>query len=226
MSYLRALLYTPVYWYRSISFSVRAIGLLASQPKMFWVYCCLSIKYLFNNAYSVSRDFFVRCNDVDVQTIYGETPLVTFDKIARFASLNAQMRVYELGCGRGAGVFWWALRFGCESTGIDINDRFVEKAAGIGRQLSIANASFDCSNLLSASLDDADVIYLYGTAFSDDTINKIIAHFATLPVGTKVITVSYALTEYPSGAELFQFVKQTKAEYLWGMADLYLQVKR
>ena len=68
------------------------------------------------------------------------------------------------------------------------------------------------------------MIYLYGTCFSEAAIDQLIVLFSQLPVGTKIITVSYALTEYQPESP-FQVVKQFEERFTWGIADVYLQVK-
>ena len=59
--------------------------------------------YLFQNPYQVSRRYLKRAREKDIHT-YGETPLMTYETIAKQARLSKDDVALELGCGRGRGA--------------------------------------------------------------------------------------------------------------------------
>ena len=184
----------------------------------------LLLSYLLANPFHVSKRFLLQRGERDVYT-YGETPLTTLDLIAHICGLSVQDIVVELGCGRGRTCFWLNQFIGCTVVGIDYVPAFIEKAQKIKDRFHVQRVSFLLEDLFQADLTGATVIYLYGTCFSAAFIDLLIERFSQLPEGTKIITVSYALTEYQSEAP-FEVLKQFPASFTWGKTDVYLQVKK
>ena len=90
--------------------------------------------YLFDNPFSISKRYFVHCSNSDEYT-YGETPLTTFEQIAKEARITPQDYVYELGSGRGRTCFWLKNYIGCQVVGVEIVPDFVVRAKRIQRRL-------------------------------------------------------------------------------------------
>jgi len=76
--------------------------------------------------------------------------------------------------------------------------------------------------MLQVDLKKATVIYLYGICLEEDVIAKLACNFNGLQPRTKVITVSYPLTEY---SNLFTVTKAFTARFPWGKAEVYLNEK-
>lgn len=176
--------------------------------------------YSNNNPYQISKRFLVQKGESQVHA-YGETPLTSLEEIGIECEFTASDRVVELGCGIGRGVFFLAHRFGCSVLGIEWIPEFVENATRIAR--SYENVFFSCEDMLQCDLQGANVVYLYGTCLDDISIKALIANFKTLPKGTKIITVSYPLTEYEM--EEFKVLKEFTVAYPWGKAKVFLQVR-
>ncbi|HEV8052784.1 MAG TPA: methyltransferase domain-containing protein [Parachlamydiaceae bacterium] len=182
----------------------------------------LRLSYLFNNPFKISKKFLEKKGAEDIYA-YGETPLTSLEIIARECGLNAKDRVYELGCGRGRTCFWLHSFIGCSVVGIEYIPEFVERANSIKDRLSIPNIEFRLADMTTADMPGVSVCYLYGSCLDDKTIKKLADHFSRLPAGTKLITVSYSLTEYsPKGT--FEVMKRFTVPYTWGDADVFLQV--
>lgn len=183
----------------------------------------LLLSYFFSNPFRMSKQFLVGKGAKEIYT-YGETPLTTLDSISRSFGITAHDVVFELGCGRGRTCFWLNEWLGCTVVGIDYVPAFIEKAQKIKERFHLQRISFRLEDLFQANLKGATVIYLYGTCFSASDIDLLINRFSELPKGTKIITVSYALTEFESETP-FRLIKQIPASFTWGQTNVYLQVK-
>lgn len=183
----------------------------------------LLLSYLWTNPFRISKRFSLAKGEPEIYT-YGETPLTTLERIAKECYLSAQDVVFELGCGRGRTCFWLNQFIGCTVVGIDYVPTFIAKAQQVKELFHVQGTSFHLEDLFQADLKGATVIYLYGTCYSDAQINQLIVHFSHLPVGTKIITVSYALTDFQPKIS-FKVMKVFSAPFTWGAADVYLQVK-
>lgn len=184
----------------------------------------LVLMYLFDNPFSISRRYFLHQPNSEEFT-YGETPLTTFEQIAKEARITSNDTVYELGCGRGRTCFWLQNFINCKVVGIDIVPDFIQRAKRIQRKLGIRGVEFKVQDFLKADVKNASVIYLYGTCLEDKTIKQLIENFKHLPAGTRIITVSYALSDY-ADQPLFETMKRFPARYTWGIGDVYIQVKK
>lgn len=184
----------------------------------------LVLMYLFDNPFSISRRYFLHRSNSEEFT-YGETPLTSLEKIAKEARLTSKDTVYELGCGRGRTCFWMQSFIGCKVVGIDLVPDFIQRAQRIQRKLKIENIQFKTEDFLKSDLKNASVIYLYGTCLEDETIKHLISHFKQLAPGTRIITVSYALSDY-TDQPIFETMKRFPARFTWGEGDVYIQVKK
>lgn len=184
----------------------------------------LTLSYLFNNPFGISKRFLLQKGELDVYT-YGETPLSTLEYIANECRLSFKDTVFELGCGRGRTCFWLRNFIGCSVVGIDFVPEFVHRAQAITEKFHIPQLQFRLENFLKTDFTGATVIYLYGTCLNSSEIHQLISRFSSLPRGTKIITVSYPLTDYIS-EPLFEVMKRFPAKFTWGTADVYLQIKR
>ncbi len=195
-----------------------------SHPIFFKIDITLLLSYLWRNPFKISKQFLLLKGESNIY-MYGETPLTTMERIAHECQLSVQDRVFELGCGRGRTCFWLNQFIGCAVVGIDFVPVFIEKALKFKRRFKIQRVFFRCEDLFQADLTGATVIYLYGTCFSAASIDLLIEQLSHLPEGTKIITVSYALTEYQPEAP-FHILKQFSASFTWGTTDVYLQIKQ
>lgn len=184
----------------------------------------LQLQYLLQSPYTTSKRFLLRSGAENIYA-YGETPLTTVDAIASRCGLSERDHLFELGCGRGRSCFWLHCFTGCRVTGIDCIGLFIKKAEKIRARFKLEKIEFIEGDFFSASLEEATVIYLYGTDLEEEEILKLIERFAALPQGTKLITVSYPLTDYTSKGG-FVVIDRFEASFTWGNADVYLQIKQ
>lgn len=185
----------------------------------------LRLMYFFHNPFSISKRFLMNKGEENIYA-YGETPLTTLEKIAREAGIESKDCVYELGAGRGKGCFWLNTIIGCSVVGIEYIPEFVERANRIKNRLRLSRIEFCLDDILKADLTGATVCYLYGTCLEDTAIKRLIRKFSMLPEGTKIITVSYPLSDYLDNTDhsSFELVKHFTAPYTWGEADIYVQI--
>lgn len=203
---------------------LRVIVRYYPQFLFFKIDTTLLLSYLWTNPFRESKRFLLNKGENDIYT-YGETPLTTLDLIARNCQISANDHLLELGCGRGRTCFWLHHFIGCQVTGVDYVPLFIEKAQRVKERFHLQGISFRLEDLFQTDLTGATVIYLYGTCLSAAYIDVLIERFSHLPEGTKIITVSYALTEFQPESP-FQVKQQFPASFTWGTTDVYLQVKK
>lgn len=185
----------------------------------------LLLHSLFHNPFRISKDFWKSKGTKNIY-VYGETPLTTLETIAKICQLNANDIIYELGCGRGRTCFWMYYFIGCRVVGIDIIPEFIKEAVSITNRFKLSpNVSFSCSDFFLIDLSSANVIYLYGTTMEDDQIKELVKKFERLPIGTKIISVSFPLTDYTENAT-FEVMQCFPVNFNWGEADVYLQYRK
>ncbi len=172
----------------------------------------LLMSYFWKSPYRIAREF-------DAQP-YGETPLVTMEKIARMAHITEEDIVLELGSGRGRCVFWLAFFIRCRVIGIEYNPVLVAKAKELQARFQVPNVDFIIQDMFTASFKEATVIYLYGILLSDSEIQKLCVAFSKLKRDVRIITISYSLQEYCP--EVFRVIDSCDVSFPWGTTKAYL----
>jgi SAM-dependent methyltransferase len=172
--------------------------------------------YRFANPFQICKNHLIKQGE-DIVDAYGETPLASLAVIAKECALSQDDFLIELGCGRGRGCFFLSHLLGCRVHGIDWVPFFVDTANKLASQLSV---TFQCSDMQTADFTGATAIYLYGTCLPDAMIHALIK---TLPSLTKIITVSYPLSDYSPS---FQTLKQFSVAFPWGEAEVFLNLKK
>ena len=193
-----------------------------SNKQFFKTDLAIRLMYLFNHPFSISKRFLRQRGDADLYT-YGETPLTTMEAITRTCNVTAADRFYDLGCGRGHLCFWVNACIGCSVVGIEEIPEFIERGNRIKERVGATTITFKEGNYLATDLSDATLIYLYGSNLTDATICDLAAKLRHLPKGTRIITVSFPLSDY-STPDTFVTLKRFSAPFPWGEADVYLQV--
>lgn len=180
--------------------------------------------YLFNSPYLISKKFLLARKEQDVYA-YGETPLTTMDKIAKECRLKKEDIVFELGCGRGRTCFWLNEFLGCKVVGIEYIPEFVEIANTVKERFHVKDVEFRLQDMLETDYKEATVIYLYGTNLDDSFIIKLIDKLEKSKPGTKIITISYPLTDYTS-KDTFEVMRCFSVRFPWGEADVYSHLRK
>ncbi len=181
-------------------------------------------QYLFKSPFRYCKEHFQATGEMDPYT-YGETPIGTLAKIAQEAKITASDSLLELGCGRARSCFWFNKIIGCNVTGVDVVPTFIRKANWVKEMCAVEGVEFHSESILETDLTVANVLYLYGTCYSEEFLKEFVERCTSLPSGARIVTVSYPLTEYASES-LFEVMKVFPASYTWGEADVYLQYKR
>lgn len=180
-------------------------------------------KYFFTSPFTISKNYLIAQGAEDPYQ-YGETPLTTLAAIAKECQITENDTVYELGCGRGRTCFWLAAFVKCRVVGIEQIETFVEIANQIKDQHHVGRVRICQGNYLDFSYKDATVIFIYGTCLEEPDIKLLISRFAKLAPGTKIITISYPLTDYvtPGQFDLFNVIHTFEASFPWGKGIVYL----
>lgn len=183
----------------------------------------LLLTYLFASPFRVSKKFLTDRGEKDVYA-YGETPLTTLDAISRQCGVSREDVVFELGSGRGRSCFWLREFIGCDVVGVEWVPEFVKNCQRVRDLCGVEGLEFRCGDMTTSDLTGATVVYLYGTCLDAASIRKLVSLFEKLPSGTKIITVSYPLSDYAAGGT-FEVMKRFPMPFTWGVGDVYLQCK-
>lgn len=192
-------------------------------PRFMAIDSLLALHYLLRNPHQISKSFLKKRGAKEIYA-YGETPLTTLDKIARECRILSKDVVFDLGCGPGRTTFWFNLFVKCQAVGVDYLPVFIKNAERVKRWTHLGRLEFREEDMLATDLKRATAIYLYGTCLDDQTIEALLKRFRQLRKGTKIITVSYPLTDYCSAGE-FVVSKEFKARFPWGKAEVFLNIK-
>lgn len=175
--------------------------------------------YALDDPFALSKEFLEKKGVQEIYA-YGETPLTTLEQIGRRAGLRSSDHLVDLGCGRGRGLLFLCSRFGCTGEGIDWLPTFIERA----QKIAFPRVSFHCDDLFEADLQKASHIYLYGSCFTEEEIERLVEKLQNLKSGTTIVTVSYPLSDYCE-ANLFRLKDHFIGSFPWGRAEIFIQEK-
>jgi hypothetical protein len=178
--------------------------------------------YRLSNPYRTVKKHYL-AQDLPNPHQYGETPLTTLEKIAAYCQLTSADTIFDLGCGRGRGVFFLSHLLNCSAHGIEWVPQFISIANEVKKRFSLSKISFSCENMLEADLRRATVIYLYGICLEESSVCILIKSLRKMASRTKIITVSYPLTDY-ADPRLFSLTKSFNTRFPWGEAEIFLQI--
>lgn len=178
--------------------------------------------YRLVSPFTISRLFNEALGLPDLHT-YGETPLTTLEQIADAAHITANDLVYELGCGSGRTVFWLRTVLGCRTVGVDWNPIFIHRAHAVLRQHPLDGIDFVRADLRQMHYQAATVIYFYGSCADTPSIQALLDRFRALAPGTRIITISYPLSEYDP-TNRYRLLTHFPAHFNWGEGTVYVQV--
>jgi SAM-dependent methyltransferase len=174
--------------------------------------------YRFSNPYSIVKQHLEERGESDVHC-YGETPLSTYDQIAKACNLSETDKFLELGCGRGRGCFFISHFYHCPVMGIDCIPDFIDTAIAIMDGFHMPRLEFRCEDMFTADFRGATCIYLYGTCLKDFQVDQLAKRFAELPKGIRIVTVSYPLSDYVPSITI---EKKLECVYPWGKTEVYI----
>jgi hypothetical protein len=175
--------------------------------------------YFFSNPYRISRKFLQKKGAKNIHT-YGEIPLTTLETVAHAFCIQPQDKWLELGSGRGRSCFWMAEVWGCNTKGIEWIPEFVQKASWIAKKIPSCKAEFQNIDMNQADFSTATVIYLSTTCMEAEEISFLLLSMDSLPLKSKVITISEPL-DHPN----YPCIQSIPVSFLWGKTGAYLHTK-
>ncbi len=172
------------------------------------------------NPYRISRQFLKR-DDREEKIFYGETPLSSYERMAKECQITSSDIFFEFGAGRGRGAFWLSFFIGCRVVAIEWIPLFVKIGKALGFFFRGKAPSFHQEDFLQTDCCCASVIYLYGTCLKETEILQLIQKFCRLSKGCKIITISFPLTDYAPHS--FVLEKSFSLSFPWGETEAFLQ---
>lgn len=192
-----------------------------------WTFCKIDLSllatYAFHSPFMISKRYLIEKGEKKVHA-YGETPFTSLEEIVTQCRITAKDTVLELGCGRGRTCFWLHCFVGCRVIGIEYVPLFVERAKMVSERFKVPQVEFRLQDMTQMDAAGVTVVYLYGTCLEDEVIERLVVKFKGMPSGSKIITVSYPLTDYEP--KQFEVLKCFPIHYPWGTADVYLNIRK
>ena len=180
----------------------------------------LKKRYLYSNQFKVSRGEARNLVVSGRELTYGETPWLTIERICHILEITEDDIFYDLGCGTGKVAFYVNSTYDIETVGIDIIPTFIRNAKEIVTDLGIKKLSFVEANIFDVDWSKATIIYIAGTCFDDETIDRITRKLERVTTGTRIVTVSY-----PLRSPYLEPVSQQTLLYSWGPGTIYVHYK-
>lgn len=180
----------------------------------------LLLFYFLDNPY---RIIMRNINNIDIDTdnlIYGETPLITAEKMLKIVNPGKKEKYIDLGCGRGLTVFLAGLVFKIEATGIDVIPEFIQRSRIIKDYLKLPGINFIQGNFIEEDLSSGTIFFIAGTTFDDKTIHRLTEKLVNIPGRISIISLSAAL---PSTR--FKTIHSEELRFSWGKSTVYFQIK-
>ncbi len=182
----------------------------------------LTNAYLGRNPYAISNAFARASSQESLVDTYGETPLSTFEEMFEKGHLKSSDCFVDLGCGRGRGVFFACASRGCTSIGIDQIPTFCEKAKKIAFDQKL-DADFWTQDFEESDLIKGSFFYFYALCLEEEKLRFFISKLEGIKPGSKIVTVSFPLTDYSSH---FSLDVSWFSRFPWGKAEVFLHTKK
>lgn len=184
-------------------------------PFLAWIDIKLFIAYFFLNPYRAVRKYLQK-KGVKNPHQYGETPInVIVELIEKAGGLKKYQYFADLGAGRARVAGFVQHKYRCKVFAYEQLEKFVKK----GRKL-FPRIHFIQGNFLEKDLSKLDLIYLYGTMMKEE---EIFAFIKRIKSHTRIITISYPLTDYDSR---FKVIAMVDVKFPWGETKGYIQCLR
>lgn len=220
-------IYAPLFWlrvrvygWRLTTFVHDFLHFLILSKKFLKADVRLRLFYLFHNPYRLAHSFWN-------EAFYGETPYAVLEAIQSKLHLSEEDLFVDFGAGRGLGLLFMHYRTGCRVLGVEKVPEFVEYFERLcdeidGEKMEMVQNDFFIYT--PPFYKKPPVIYLFGTCLKREEIIALNAHLSPLPVGTRVISVSYPLKAYPGG-DAFEVQHRFSGVFAHGESDIFIQTK-
>ncbi len=177
------------------------------------------LEYAWQTPFAMSRQATRQQRLAADLTVYGETPWHTLEVICREVQLAPDDVFVELGCGTCRNLLFVPLFFDCRAIGYELVEKFVAKSHWLLHINQLAQSvDVFCQNWFEADLQAGTVFFLVGTCYSDAHLSQAADKLRTLPVGVRIITVSW-----PLPGQGFVLEKQCLLPFSWGAGTVYFQ---
>lgn len=155
---------------------------------------------------------------------YYATTQDVVDKMLDLAKVTKKDHVCDLGCGDGRFVVTAAKKFGCRSTGYELDPRLVATGRTKIREAGLEKlARIEEQDIFTVDLADTTVVML----FLLPKLNaRLVPQLQTMKPGSRVITHEFDIPGIQADQELTWISKQDDSEHLLYVYTIPLQPKQ
>lgn len=218
---VKAVCLFPFLWLNGLRQYLIAIYRWRKLPHLRQIELWMLLRYFFKEPFHICLYALRSYSFEEVQKGYGETFFTSMEQMLIRAKASADDVFYDLGCGRGRIVFFVHALLGCRCVGTDLVASFIKVAKSLVVKYQLKDIEFREDNIMTMSYEDATLIYLYATAFTEDAYPNLAKTLLRTPPGARIISVSFPLHEHtPDNA--FTLLDHFRVSFLWGKADVFL----
>jgi SAM-dependent methyltransferase len=147
---------------------------------------------------------------------YGETPCITVKHILAVSGCEKGKHFVDLGCGRGKATFYAHYLHDMKAEGCEIIPTFIKKAEIIKGKMNADGVNFINRDILEVDFSEADIVYIAGTTFDDELVEKLNEKLEKMKKNSVVVTLSY-----PLQTEMFDMFAKKSLFFSWGKNSVY-----
>lgn len=183
-----------------------------------WVFDIVTMcQYMVESPYKIMK----RLYGEDRNFVYGEVPVMTVCRMLRDIDACHEDVFFDLGSGRGHGVFAAYFSDISKSVGIELTEAFVKNASSAAKMMKAGDrVKFICGDFTEADLNEGTIFFIAGTTMDDDVISLVAERICSIPHPLKVLSISQRLP-----GKCFKNVFSKKYRFSWGEATVFYQVK-
>ncbi len=186
------------------------------NPK-WWIFDLTTfLMYLPASPYKIVREL----HPEDCNFVYGEVPVMTMCRILRDVEACREDVFFDLGSGRGHGVFGAYFSKIHRCIGIELTGELVKRASRTAALMRAEGVEFRCGDFTSADLSEGTIFFLAGTTMEGEVIKKVASSILSIPHPVKVVSLSQRLP-----GDEFKTVFSRKYRFSWGEATVFFQTK-
>lgn len=147
---------------------------------------------------------------------YGETTALSAKLILQQLDLKPGSVIYDLGSGRGIFLFSSYFLHNLRGVGVELFQTYINKSVKIRNAMKVAGITFRQGNITDADISDADMVYVAGTTYQKDVLEKVIENLKNTAPDTIIIFIHHKLPE-----DDFVLFDQGNYPFSWGTDQVY-----
>lgn len=154
------------------------------------------------------------------ELVYGETPWCTARHMLREVDLRPGELFLDLGAGDGRLALYAAMMAGARVRGVELVPELCRLAQALHTRFDVA-VEMQCGDVATASVEDADVVYLPWTCFGAETRQRLTRRLFAMKAGARIIAATFPIDD-----QAFELLDIHRVWFNWGRGRLHYYRRR